>query len=195
MATKNVAKKPAAATNSARRVISPDLKGLEMHGAEVTGGRGEAKGLGIGVKCEVLSVYINRFGQDQARVRVGDEIKYINPKFLKKGKPLAAARVAEVEAEREKANEPVLVLGRVVRQSDGDGDKAGAVLFDTSTWLKPVWFSKDHFTLIHKFEDGEHDGKIIAEVPAWKVSSGAGKDALAALMSRQADLTKMAGLK
>lgn len=188
---KNTKSAPKAKTFE-RRVIDKAFKDMEGHYAEVTGGRK----IDHGTKVEVLSCYVSRWGKDQARIMIGDDIGYIDPKFLKKGKPLPAARTAELEAEREEQNVPVLILGRVIRTSDGDPEKGnkGGVLFDTATWLRPVWFPKDDFTMIIKFEDGEHEGKMIAEVPAWKVKSGAGLDALNALVGKQASYASLAGL-
>lgn len=180
---KTAAKTTKTASKTERRTIDAKLKAMEGHFGEINGGRK----YDAGTKCEILSVYINRYGQDQARIKIGDDMAYINPKFIKMGKPLPTARLAELEAEREEQAKPVMVLGRVVKVSNEDEEtgKSGSVLLDYSGWFKPIWFGKDQIELVHKFEDGEHEGKVLAEVPAWKIKTGAGGDSLAAIEGKQ----------
>lgn len=189
---KNTVKKSAPVA-AERRTIDAKLKAMEGHFGEINGGRKYE----AGTKCEILSVYVNRFGQDQARIMIGDEMGYINPKFLKPGKALPAARTAELEAEREEQAKPTMVLGRVVKVSNENEEtgKGGSVLLDYSGWFKPIWFGKDQIELLHKFSEKEHDGKydglVMAEVPAWKIKSGAGSDSLAAIEAKQAAWAKL----
>ena len=190
---KNTARKSTATASKSteRRTISPEMKAMENHFGEVTGGRK----YDVGTKVEILGVYINRFGQDQARIMIDGETGYINPKFLKKGKPLPAARTAQIEAEREAANTPIMVYGRVVKETPGGEGKSGAVLLDYSGWFKPIWFSKEQVAVVHKFsttdEDDEHFGKVIVEVPSWKVKASVGQDGLSMLESKQDGFLKL----
>lgn len=168
---KNSAKTATKATE--RRVIDPALKGMENHFAEVTGGRKIAEG----TKVEVRNVYVNRYGVDTARIVINGEAGFINPKFLKKGKPLPAATVAVIEAEREEAERPVLLLCKVRKVNMDDDGNAKSVTLAYPGWYRPITFGVGQVERIAD-ELGDDGEMSLYEVPAWKIKQGAGQDSL-----------------
>lgn len=142
---------------------------------------------GSTVKC--IWIGANKFLRGQAIVLYKGDQFFVEPKMLKKGKPMDKGEVARLEAEREEASSAtVLVYGEVRKQTDK------GILLAYPGWMKNLFFTT---TMVAK-RDGTFPyvrGKDtlnldIYEVPQWKVKQEVGQDALDALLAKQADIAK-----
>lgn len=161
--------------------VQEDYPGLALHYCTVKGGRKFEEGMTV----ECHWVGRNKFRQDTARIMGkdgkpimidGKDKGWIDPKFLKGGKELPAARIAAIEASREtESDETILVPASVPIERDA------SVLLNYTGWFSGAWFPKSMVTKV-----GETDtGLGVFEVPAWKVRKDKGADALEALRSKQ----------
>lgn len=148
---------------------------IEFHFCTVTGGRKFEHG--ITVKC--VWAGLNKFKQDTARIVLKDgSDDWINPKFLKAVKPMDAAEVARIKAEREvESSEMVLVPGAI--PANGERDKS--ILLNYTGWYSGAWFPRSMITKVGETKDGLG----VFEVPAWKVRKDKGPDSLTALRAKQ----------
>lgn len=169
---KREAAEKAAAAKNAKKSKFPDI---EYHFCTITGGRKFEEG--STVKCVWAGQ--NKFKQDTARIVLKDGSDgWINPKFLKAVKPMDAAEVARIKAEREvESSEMVLVPGAI--PSNGERDKS--ILLNYTGWYSGAWFPKSMITKVGETAEGLG----VFEVPAWKVRKDKGPDALAQLRTKQ----------
>lgn len=160
---------------------------VEFHHCEITGGskdRAEKDPrYAVGSKVDCVWVGANRYLGQSARIAFSDGSEgFIDPKFLKKGKPFTDAEKAKAMAERQaEADDTVYIAATVTRENDN------AVLIEYQGWFSGKWFPKKLVT-----KTGATDGELpIWEIPAWKVRKDIGNDALDHLRSKQDRWTAM----
>lgn len=160
---------------------------LEFHHCEITGGSetriAKDGRYAIGAKVDCTWVGANKFLGQSARITFSDgSTGFIDPKFLKAGKPFSDAEKAKAMAEREAETSDTLYIAATISR---ENDKA--VLMEYQGWYAAKWFPK---TMVTK--TGAMDGDIpIWEIPVWKVRKDIGNDAVAALMAKQDHLTEL----
>lgn len=169
--------------SKAAEKVKAQFGGLVNHTATVTGGRKFPEGTVVDVNW----VGVNKFFGQTAKITVNGETAWIDPKFLKKGKPLSDAKVAAYEAEREAESEAtVLIPATVALERDENGKSS--VLLNYTGWFKGMWFSK---AMVEKTGGKTPSGIEVFRIPAWKVKQERGQDALDALLAKQAGFEAM----
>lgn len=176
--------------------IQKEFGHLHMHFATVEGPNRRAASkerLPEGTEVEVIWVGASRRLGQLARVIHDGETKWIDPKYLKRGKALPASKKSLYEAEREEeVNATVLIPATVAIERDN------SVLLNYSGWFKGMWFSKD---MVEKTGATTTDATTtdaitgkeveIFEIPQWKVKAERGQDSLDYLLKKQAEFAKI----
>ncbi len=191
-------------TNAQRTTltVSEEQKGMEMHYATVVGGRKLAEG----TQVEVRRVYVNRkFGASiTAFCMNGDEKVYIDPKFLKKGKALPAARIAKWQAEDEEQNADVLVMCNVLRVLLNDDDEPKGYFITAPQFAHSIYVPVSDIEIAAK--DVEVTGMTVDGVevngtfsfyhmPSWYISRKFGGAALHSIRSLADEYNAAIGIK
>lgn len=161
----------AEAGKRAAPVLDPAFAGLKHHICTVTGGRKE--NLPHGAQVEVVHVGLSRrFGYaPYASVLVDGERAFINPAFLKKGKPMSDVRIAELETD----NDGVI---RVRGEARDISEKA--VSFQPKGLFSRVVIAKSNITEVRTAKNEATD---VYEMPAWALRQKLGEKNMAVLMA------------
>jgi hypothetical protein len=160
--------------------VKEEFGELVYHNVTING----ARKFENGTAGECLFVGVSKFLQPMAIVALKDgENAYVQPRFLKKGKPIDAKRKAFLEAEREAASSETVMLPAMVGK-----ETERAVLLQYSGWFKGMWFNKEN---VEKIGDTATEGVSVFEVPVWKIRQSMGQDAVDGVKAKQADFAKL----
>lgn len=147
--------------------VQEEFGHLVGHFCTVTGGRK----IDHGTQVECYWVGVNRHLGAACRIKHKGELTWFNPSQLEAGKPLPKEKVASYEAAREaEAEEEVVAIVNVIRETEGRGDTGGAIVMYYSGWAGPISFPK---SLVEK-RGITKDGQMVYALPAWKVRKDCG---------------------
>jgi hypothetical protein len=137
-----------------------------------------------GTKGECVFVGSSKYIQPMAIINFPDGKQgFIQPRFMKKGKPIDAKRKALLEAEREAESGHTVMIPASVGL-----EREKAVQLRYKGWFKAMWFAKES---VEEIGATATEGVSLYEVPAWKIKQEMGQDALDALEAKQAEFAKL----
>ena len=146
-------------TTTEKATLSDEFSALAGHRATVAKG---CRKFNPGTQLNVKKVGVNRYGKPYAIVvtKKGDE--FIDPKWLKIGKPLSASVLAEYETASEEAQSTVILTAEIVKESEK------GLRLKVDEFMMARWISKK------LAPEGEEDGTY--NVPMWWATNEFGKD-------------------
>ncbi len=146
-------------TTTEKTTLSDDYAALAGHKATVAKG---CRKFNPGTQLNVKKVGVNRYSKPYAIVvtKKGDE--FIDPKWLKIGKPLSASVLAEYETATEVAQSTVILTAEISRESEK------GIALKVDEFMKARWISKK------LAEEGDEEGTY--NVPMWWATNEFGKD-------------------
>lgn len=145
-------------TTTQKATLSDDFEALAGHRCSVSKG---CRKFNPGTQLNVKKVGVNKYGKPYAIVvtKKGDE--FIDPKWLKIGKPLSPSVIAEYETAMEEAQSTVILTAEIKQESEK------GICLKVDEFMKARWISKK------LSPEGDEEGTY--NVPMWWATNEFGK--------------------